>query len=422
MAVLMFNNEGERRLPEPTEAECEAIRINNWMERARSSGVKTSIKTDLAEVTATMAKVPNERKVERAIPRVQFAQDLTIDQLSVGMRYITAMLTSETQAEIQAVSGTYDAWYQQLQTTTIANVAKDLGMSTDQFAICLGLGWSPDVIRLEFGIEEQQIIEISRIIGAMQLNEVLALMLTFGQKRFVAGSKKILADLTTECNLEWLFSYLVLARGDIAELTALAELLQKKDAQEYPAHLERMTISLYHWIYCSLVFPSGLFVGVDRNQLLYDGRQLVTEVARYLTPKQLADFTLSEVEDLIPVLAPVLTPIFGPTGILRYPTKPLRLASETPSASILTFLMNVKRYNYQQMLERGIYLRVPRMYTTIKNEVQQDENLARKLKVRTKKACPLPREYVPVNWYTSPLTTKAFPSASIGVSPTCEST
>ena len=84
MAVLMFNNDGERRLPEPTEAECEAIRINNWMERARSSGAKTSIKTDLAEVTATIGKVPNEREVERAIPRVQFAQDLTIDQLSVG--------------------------------------------------------------------------------------------------------------------------------------------------------------------------------------------------------------------------------------------------------------------------------------------------------------------------------------------------
>ena len=248
MAVLMFNNEGERRFPEPTEAECEAIRINNWMERARSSGAKTSIKTDLAEVTATMGKVPNEREVERAIPRVQFAQDLTIDQLSVGMRYITTKLTSETQAEIQALSGTYDAWYQRLQTTTIANVAKDLGMSTDQFAICLGLGWSPDVIRVEFGIEEQQIIEISRIIGAMQPNEVLALMLTFGQKRFVAGPMMILADLTTECNLEWLCSYLVLAHGDIAGLTALAELLQKKDAQEYPAHLERMTISLYHWI------------------------------------------------------------------------------------------------------------------------------------------------------------------------------
>ena len=139
MALLMFNDEGERRLPEPSETECESIRIHNWMEPARSSGAKTSIKTDLAEVTATMGKFPNEREVERAITRVQFAQDVTVDQLSVGMRYIAAKLTSETQAEIQAFSTTYDAWYQRLQTTTIADVAKELGKSTGQFAIYLEL-------------------------------------------------------------------------------------------------------------------------------------------------------------------------------------------------------------------------------------------------------------------------------------------
>ena len=237
------------------------------------------------------------------------------------------------------------------------------GMSTDQFAICLGLGWSPDVIRVEFGIEEQQIIEISRIIGAMQLNEVLALMLTFGQKRFAAGPMMILADLTTECNLEWLFSYLVLAHGDIAGLTALAELLQKKDAQEYPAHLERMTISLYHWIYCSLVFASGLFVGVDKNQPLYDGRQLVAEVAGFLTPNQLADFTLSEVEVLIPILAPVLTPIFGPTGMFRYPTKPVQRSVSKPWVVISTVITN----NFQLIKIPARYWRGPIGYIRAKH-------------------------------------------------------
>ena len=59
MALLMFNDEGERRLPESSVAEFEAIRVHDWMERARSLGAKTSIKTDLAEVTANMGKVPN---------------------------------------------------------------------------------------------------------------------------------------------------------------------------------------------------------------------------------------------------------------------------------------------------------------------------------------------------------------------------
>ena len=167
-----------------------------------------------------------------------------------------------------------------------------------------------------------------------------------------------------------------------------------------------MKLSLYHWIYCSLVFASGLFVGIDKRQPLHDGRQLVSEVAGFLTPNQLADFTLSEVEDFLPVLAPVLTPIFGATGILRYRTKPLRLASKTPTVSILAFLKNVRPQVYQQMLERGLYTRVPRMYTTIKSEIQQVENLMGVLKARTKKACPLPREYGPVNWYIAPLERK----------------
>ena len=54
MALLVFDEEGERRIPEPSEAECEGIRVHNWMEPARSAGEKTSIKTDLAEVTAKM--------------------------------------------------------------------------------------------------------------------------------------------------------------------------------------------------------------------------------------------------------------------------------------------------------------------------------------------------------------------------------
>ena len=68
---------------------------------------------------------------------------------------------------------------------------------------------------------------------------------------------------------------------------------------------------------------------------------------------------------------------------------------------MVVYLRGILRYK--------LYLRIPRMYTTIQNEVQQDENLAGILKARTKKACPLPREYGPVNWYTSPLDNQGIP-------------
>ena len=291
----------------------------------------------------------------------------------------------------------------------VADIAKELGLTTDQFALCLGFGWSPDAIRVKFGPEESTIVDLSETIGAMSINEVLALMLAFGQQKFVSGPMMKFAELIAECSIERLFSYLVMAKGDMKGLLALAEILKRKVAQGYPEQLEAMKLSLWHWFYCALVYSSGVFVGIDSIQPLYDGKQLTSEVAGFLTPNQLADFTLSEVEDLIPVLAPVGTPIYGAIGILRYPTKPLRLAPETPSTSFLTFLRNKRPHDYQQMLERWLFMIVPGMYTTIKAEIQQEENLMGILLTRTKKACSLPREYGPVNWYASPLDFSGMP-------------
>ena len=196
-----------------------------------------------------MEKVPDVREVERAFPRVQFAKDVCVSKSSLGMKYIAAKLTSEMHAEIQALNSTYDSWYQGQQTTTIADMARELGTSGDQFANCLDLGWSPDVMGLEFGLEEKYIVEISKTIGKKRLNEVIALMLAFGQQRFVAGPVMKLAELVAESNLEFWFVFLMMALGDVQGLTALVELLKRKVAQEHPALIEAMKLSLYHWIF-----------------------------------------------------------------------------------------------------------------------------------------------------------------------------
>ena len=90
--------------------------------------------------------------------------------MSLGVKYIAAKLTCETYAEIQACNTTHDGWYERLRARKVADVAKELGLTTDQFALCLGLGWSPDVIRVEFGLEESTIVDLSEAIGAMSIN------------------------------------------------------------------------------------------------------------------------------------------------------------------------------------------------------------------------------------------------------------
>ena len=241
-----------------------------------------------------MGKVSEVREIERAIPRVRYATDICLTKMSLGVKYIAAELKCETYAEKQACDTTYDCWYQRLRATNIADVAKELGLTTDQFALCIGPCWSPDVICVEFGLEESVIINLSETIGAMSINELLALMLAFGQQRFVAGPMMILAELIAECSLERLFSYLVMTRRDMKRLLALAEILKKKDAQGYSEHLEAMKLSLWHWLDCTLVCSSGVFVGIESTQPLYDENQPTSEVAGFLTPNQQADFTLSE--------------------------------------------------------------------------------------------------------------------------------
>ena len=99
----------------------------------------------------------------------------------------------------------------------------------------------------------------------MTINEVLALMLAFGQQQFIAGPVMIVAELVAECSLERFFSYLMMARGDIKGFLAFAEIQKKKGAQGHPERLEAMKLSLWHLMYCSLVYSSGVFVGFDSS-------------------------------------------------------------------------------------------------------------------------------------------------------------
>ena len=99
--------------------------------------------------------------------------------------------------------------------------------------------------------------------------------------------------------------------------------MTSKDQQDYSAQLERMRASIQHWLYSTLVFASGLFVGVDQSQPLHNSdQQIPRETAGFPLPQQIADLTLTEVEVFVAAMAPVLAPIFGAVGVCRYPTKP----------------------------------------------------------------------------------------------------
>ena len=60
----------------------------------------------------------------------------------------------------------------------------------------------------------------------------------------------------------------------------------------------------------------------------------------FIFPSQIATLMLVETEDLIPLIGPILWPIFGAVMALRYPTQVLRAAANAPTLSILHFVIS----------------------------------------------------------------------------------
>ena len=103
-------------------------------------------------------------------------------KLSLGMKAILSKIAVETHQDLQLRAITYAWWYEKLTNRTIANLAQELGVTVDHFALCLGFGWCPDVIRVELRLEEKEVLEISKAIRNMDMHDVIALMLAFDKR------------------------------------------------------------------------------------------------------------------------------------------------------------------------------------------------------------------------------------------------
>ena len=83
--------------------------------------------------------------------------------------------------------------------------------------------------------------------------------------------------------------------------------------------------------------------------------------------QKLADLTLAEVEDLVPVLAPVKAPIFGPIGTLRYRTIPI--CGGAGANSVYRQLLHGEPLMCYEYAARDLLSSdVPQAQTTIKTE------------------------------------------------------
>ena len=157
------------------------------------------------------------------------------------------------------------------------------------------LVWNLGVITDEFKLNSTQVKKLTETLELETIKEVLPLALALGPTKFVAGPLAIVVDLVAAGVLLEFYTYLVLAQGKMSGLVDLGEVLFLLNNQNYSEPLLKLRASLQHWLYSSLVFASGLFVGRDQAKSLHHPTetQLPNENAEFPMPQHLADLTLA---------------------------------------------------------------------------------------------------------------------------------
>ena len=119
-----------------------------------------------------------------------------------------------------------------------------------------------------------------------------------------------------------------------------------------------------------------------------------------------ATLMLVETEDLIPLIAPIVWPLFGAVMALRCPTQALQVAGSAPTLSILHFVTtkgSQRDPTYQSAVRSFANLRPPMAYTVIKDRKQVEYIYTTIIRARAQCALPMPLEFHLVAWFHAPL-------------------
>ena len=268
MGGMAFDQQGRRMMGETTTVEREALRRPTWLIR------NTTEVPVCGELTGMMKQIGDwlaARAVESTIPQIRFAPGAELVKLPVGLCNIIATESTNLKAEVDAGAITYAHWYQvRFIDRTMSDVACELKLPREAVCTSLGLGWNLDVLATELAVTDSQANKLPETIGEMSIGEVLALALMVGPAKFVAGPLALLIEIVVSCDLIMFYSYVVLAQGQLRSLIRWGHILYTKDQHDFSAQLERLRASVQHWLYSTLIFASGFFVGVDQVQPLHD--------------------------------------------------------------------------------------------------------------------------------------------------------
>ena len=132
-----------------------------------------------------------------------------------------------------------------------------------------------------------------------------------------------------------LFSVLVYAQNQGTWIYLLLHAIDPAGPLQMKAQIVLYVEANFAWFYSTWVNMSGIMHPLYETPVANRG---AAELQVCLFPSQMANLMLVETKDLLPLIDPIVWPIFGAVIALRYPTQPLRVAANAPTKSLLHFV------------------------------------------------------------------------------------
>ena len=341
MSSRYLNEQGIRQANDPNdEREREHLVDNLWYERRDESTLDDkALNPKFHKELPALFKVTESMKTERSnttvLPMATVAMDAQPGMASPTLTLLIVMARNlAEQNEAEPRRHTYQTWHQSLH-ETLNQVAVRLEIPFPVLLYNISLFWLPNVVQAEYNSDDQQTrLYVEAMLGAT-LREILAYTITAGLNTVFKGPTGLLQKLIFEKGSLCLFSFLVYSQNQKNWITAILHVLDPVGPLQLKKQLELNTEAILAWIYSTWVNVAGVMHPLDENPAV---NREPNQLPGFLFPSEIATIMLVETEDLMPLFAPIVWPIFGAVMALRYPMQALRVAALVPTLSILHFV------------------------------------------------------------------------------------
>ena len=343
-----------------------------------------------------------ERTNTTVFPIAAIAIDAKLEMASLTLTLLVVMTRDLAKQNETEPKHTYQTWRQALR-ETLNQVALRLEIPFSVLLYNISQFWLSCFVQAEFNLDDQQVRLYVEAMQKATISEILAYLMAVGMHAVYKGPSGILQKLIFDKGNLSLFSYLVFAQNQKSWLQAILCALDPAGPLQLKKQLELNIEAILTWIYSTWVNVAGIMHPLDENPAI---NREPNQLPGFLFPSQMATLMLVETKDLMPLIAPIVWPIFGAVMALRYPTQVLRMARNTPTLSILHFVTTHGLQSdptYHRVVTSFTSLRPPMAYTIIKDKKQVDYNFTAIIRARARSALPMPMEFHPIAWLHIPL-------------------